>query len=121
MIIRFILYPQVTTKLVGMLQIGKKEGNYIISFKKEVDRFNLFISEDFKDILSKFINQPGSTLILDMEGIKFIDSTGFTVLLSIYNSATENNCIIEFQNIDPEVMELFEVVKLKEKFKICDN
>ncbi|MFC2136940.1 STAS domain-containing protein [Bacteroidota bacterium] len=104
-----------------MLQIAKKEGNYIISFKEEVDRFNLFISDDVKDILSKFISQPGNQLILDMEGIKFIDSTGFAVLISIINSANENNCDIEFQNIDPEVMELFEVVRLKEKFKIFDN
>jgi len=104
-----------------MLQIAKKEGNYIISFKEEVNRFNLYISDDVKDILSKFISQPGNKLILDMEGIKFIDSTGFAVLLSVYNSANKNNCTIEFQNIDPEVLELFEVVKLKEKFKIYDN
>ncbi|MBN2520159.1 MAG: STAS domain-containing protein [Bacteroidales bacterium] len=108
------------TKL-GMLQVAKENNNYIISFNKEINRINLFISEEVKDILTKFVNQPGSRLILDLQGIKFIDTTGFTVLLYIYNSAKENGCSLSFRNIDPDVLELFEVAKVKDIFEICKN
>ena len=104
-----------------MLIVEKVNNSYVVSFKDDINRFNLLISDEVKDILSKFINQPKSNLILDLEGIKFIDSTGFAALISVLNSARENNCTFQFSNVDPEVLELMELVKLKEKFELCEN
>lgn len=104
-----------------MLNIEKVNNKYVVSFRKDVNRFNLLISDSVKDILEKFISHPKSSLVLDLEGIKFIDSTGFAALLSILEAARENNCSFQFKNVDPEVMELLELVKLKETFELCEN
>jgi anti-anti-sigma factor len=83
--------------------------------------YNTLISEDVKDILSKFICHPKSHLILDLNGVEFIDSCGFAALCSMLDAARENNCTFQFKNVSEEVKELINLMQLSSSFEICGN
>ncbi len=53
-----------------------------------VNRFNALISEPVKDQLKEYFNKPKTKLILNLENIDFVDSTGFGVFLSIMKTCT---------------------------------
>ncbi len=83
-----------------------------------VSRFNALITEPVKEELKKLFNKPNTKLILDLEGIEFIDSSGFGVFLSIMKTANNNYGYFKICNITPEVMELFKLLQLHNVFEI---
>ena len=86
-----------------------------------VDRFNALITEPVKEELKGFFNNPGTRMILNLEGIKYIDSSGFGVFLSILKTATNNNGQFRICNITPEVLELFKLLQLHNVFKLYSS
>lgn len=104
-----------------MLNVSKIDNNYVVSFNDEVSRLNTLISSEVEQVLSDLISNPNSILILDLEGINFIDSTGFNTLKSLINSAKENNTKFQLKNINDEVMELIELVDLSDVIMLIEN
>ena len=72
-----------------------------------VNRFNALIAEPVKEQLKEYFTKPKTKLILNLESIDFIDSTGFGVFLSIMKTANNNYGFFKICNINSEVMELF--------------
>ena len=83
-----------------------------------VNRFNALIAEPVKEQLKDYFNKPKTKLILNLESIDFIDSTGFGVFLSIMKTANNNYGFFKICNINPEVMELFKLLQLHNVFEI---
>jgi anti-sigma B factor antagonist len=92
----------------------------VVSFNN-VSRFNALITESVKSELNSFYNKPGVKLILDLEGINFIDSSGFGVFLSVMKTANNNHGQFKICSIAPEVMELFKLLQLHNVFEIYSN
>ena len=92
----------------------------VVSFDK-VNRFNALISDPVKEQLKKFYEQPQTKLILNLEDIDFIDSTGFGVFLSIMKTANNSYGYFKICNIQSEVMELFKLLKLHNVFEIYNT
>ncbi len=88
---------------------------------ENVSRFNALIAESVKEQLKQFYEQPNTKLILNLEDIVFIDSTGFGVFLSIMKTANNNYGIFKICNIRSDVMELFKLLKLHNVFEIYNT
>jgi anti-sigma B factor antagonist len=86
-----------------------------------INRFNALIAEPVKEQLKGNFNKPNTRLILNLEGINFIDSTGFGVFLSIMKTANNNYGYFKICNINPEVMELFKLLQLHNVFEIYNT
>ena len=86
-----------------------------------VNRFNALISEPVKEQLKEYFNKPKTKLILNLENIDFVDSTGFGVSLSIMKTANNNYGFFKICNINPEVMELFKLLQLHNVFEIYNS
>lgn len=86
-----------------------------------VNRFNALITEPVKEKMKSFYNKPNVKLVLDLEDIDFIDSSGFGVFLSIMKTANNNYGHFKICNIAPEVMELFKLLQLHNVFEIYNN
>jgi anti-anti-sigma factor len=99
----------------------EKINNIIVVRFDNIDRFNALITEPVKEDLKSFYNTPGTRLILSLEGIKYIDSSGFGVFLSILKTASQNNGEFRICNINAEVMELFKLLQLHNVFKVSNS
>jgi anti-sigma B factor antagonist len=86
-----------------------------------VNRFNALIAEPVKEQLKGYYQKPQTKLILNLEDIDFVDSTGFGVFLSIMKTANNSYSYFKICSIKPEVMELFKLLKLHNVFEIYNT
>ena len=100
-----------------MLKTESIEDIIVVRFNN-VNRFNALIAEPVKEQLKDCFAKPKTKLILDLENIDFIDSTGFGVFLSIMKTANNNYGFFKICNINSEVMELFKLLQLHNVFEI---
>lgn len=103
-----------------MLKTEKTDGILIVSFNN-VNRFNALITEPVKEEIKALFHTPNTKLILSLEGINFIDSSGFGVFLSIMKTANNNYGFFKICNISEDVMELFKLLQLHNVFEIYNT
>ncbi|MGQ1891550.1 STAS domain-containing protein [Thermophagus sp. OGC60D27] len=93
-----------------------RKANILIGTIQHSDRLNATIAPDVKSLLNKQLNQTDLNFVLDLSNIKFIDSTGFGVLISALKTARQNNRNFYLSNIQKEVMDLLTLMKLDKVF-----
>jgi anti-sigma B factor antagonist len=103
-----------------MLKTETSNGIIVVSFDN-VNRFNALIAEPVKEQMKSYFVKPNTRLVLNMEGIDFVDSTGFGVFLSIMKTANNNYGFFKICNITPGVMELFKLLQLHNVFEIYNT
>jgi anti-sigma B factor antagonist len=52
--------------------------------------FDLAAEKRFTDELGSLLDRPTATLVLDLRGLTFMDSTGLRVLVSLHNQAEQD-------------------------------
>ncbi len=100
-----------------MLTVDHIESTYLASFYN-VSRLNVLNSKEIELQLLPLINQSESNLTLNLSGIKFIDSSGFETLLSLYKVAKLNNSNLKLINLSEELLELIKLVELDHVFQL---
>jgi anti-sigma B factor antagonist len=103
-----------------MLKVELINNIYVASFEN-LNRFNALITEPVKEQLNNLFNKPNTKLILNLEGINFIDSSGFGVFLSVFKTASINYGHFKICNVEKEVMDLFKLLQLHNVFEIYSN
>ncbi len=93
----------------------------IVVTLKDTNRLNALITEPVKESLLEFFNKPNVHLVFDLQGISFIDSSGFGVFLSALKAANNNYGQFKICNVNNEVMELFKLLQLHHVFEIYDQ
>ena len=88
---------------------------------KDTDRLSALIAEPVKVQLLEYFNKPNTNVIFDLQGISFIDSSGFGVFLSCMKAANNNYGQFKVCNVNSEVMELFKLLHLHHVFEIYDK
>lgn len=103
-----------------MLKTEKINNIDVVTFEG-VKKLNALITEEVKEELTQFFEKPNTKLILNLEGINYVDSSGFGVFLSIMKKANNNYGFFKLCNIAPEVMELFKLLQLHNIFEIYED
>lgn len=88
---------------------------------KDSQRLNSMITEPVKEALLTYFNKPNTSLVFDLEGITFIDSSGFGVFLSAMKAANNNYGQFKICKVNADVMELFKLLQLHHVFEIYDE
>ena len=101
--------------------LSRNINDIIVVRLKDAERLNALIAEAVKEQLLEFFSRPNAQLIFDLEGIRFIDSSGFGVFLSAMKAANNNYGQFKICHVDPEVMELFKLLQLHHVFEIYDT
>lgn len=105
-----------------MLELLKEsKSQYIASFAPSYNKLNITNASAVKDQLIEQFNEGCKCLILDFNGLLFIDSTGFGALVSAYNHANNMYAKITLCNIPKDTMELVKITKLDQIFEIYDS
>lgn len=102
-----------------MLKIDKIGNVMVVSFDQD-SKINVTISQKIKVEVTKLI-APHSKLVINLEGINYIDSTGFGMLLSILRTCKNNQSLLKLCNISPEVMDLVKLLQLQTVFDIRNS
>ncbi|RLD30563.1 MAG: hypothetical protein DRI73_10175 [Bacteroidetes bacterium] len=101
---------------------SKKINNVVVaSFDESITKFNALITEETKKALTSLFEKPGTQLILDLKGIKYVDSSGFGVFLSAMKTAKNSDGSFKICHINPDVLELFKLLQLHNIFNLCNT
>jgi anti-anti-sigma factor len=102
-----------------MIRRNYIESNIIYTLRK-TKRIDILIANIIKETIEKDILKTDSNrkinLIIDLKGIKFIDSYGFRVLLELARMSEIYNKPLFFMNISEEIDELISLLKLEKTF-----
>ncbi|WP_027340020.1 STAS domain-containing protein [Halonatronum saccharophilum] len=88
------------------LSFKEKEGKLIVSLKGD---FDLHTAPGFKEAITKKINPQIRGLILNLDGIKFIDSSGLGAILVSYKKIKGLGGELGLLNVTPQVRRIFEL------------
>ena len=101
-----------------MLQISSIGDITEVKFDDSVEKINILVTDSIKAGLQKLFERSNAKVLINMEGINFLDSSGFATFLTISKIASKNNGQIIFCNIDNVALELFKVLQLHTVFTI---
>lgn len=85
---------------------------------EDVSRVNCNISKEFETDLKELMNKT-ERLILNLEGVRFIDTYGFNALNNAKKMAENKSIIIK--NASEDIRELFQLLKLEQEFQFSEN
>ncbi len=102
-----------------MIKVERRDKIDIVSF--DLDNINALVTDDIREEIGKIFETGNSKVIIDLSGVKYIDSSGFGSFLSILKTARNNYGILKFTNPQPSVMEIFRTLHLNTVFEIFDN
>jgi anti-sigma B factor antagonist len=100
---------------------SETSGEIIICSFDQSNKLNAINAESVKTEAGRFFETAGTRLILDMQNIVFIDSSGFGALLSILKKARKNEGTFRICTLSPEVKALFKLLQLHTIFEIFEN
>ena len=98
-----------------MLKIAKEENQYRVELF-QVNRLNTLFSDLVKQQLFELVEEPGVSVVFNLEDIRFIDSSGFDVLLEVSDRARMHGSQFSLCNISDDVRELLNMMELEDRF-----
>lgn len=93
----------------------KEDKMWIIKPQGEID---IYTSPEFKEEVLKKFSDMSSDILIDGEGLDYIDSTGLGALISIYKVVKEKDNIIYIENLKANIRKLFDITDLDKIFVI---
>jgi anti-sigma B factor antagonist len=99
-----------------MLELKEGPKGKITGIIQDTNRLTATIAPDIKEPLTDVLKQQGINVVLNLENIKFIDSTGIGVLISALKTARQHNSSFALCSVQKDVMSLLKLMKLDQIF-----
>ena len=100
-----------------MIEVNESNG-VVEVMPTETDRVTVANVAELKNVLIAKLKGNSSKVILNLKNIKFMDSTGISVLISSLKASRENNNKFVICSVQRDVLKLFELMKLDKIFEI---
>ncbi|MFA5927885.1 MAG: STAS domain-containing protein [Candidatus Margulisiibacteriota bacterium] len=101
------------------IKVREEKNIPIIDLIGEID---VYTYPQFSEVINKVIHDNHFNIIVNMENVKYIDSTGLGVLASSANKIAPNNGVMHVICAQSHIKKIFIVSGLLEKnFKLYDN
>jgi anti-sigma B factor antagonist len=91
------------------------ENGIVIELKGELD---IFSSPTLKDKLYSLIDTSSNDVIIDMNDVTYIDSTGLGVFVGALKKSRQKGTNIVLKNLKPNVRKVFTITGLDKVFRI---
>lgn len=101
-----------------MLKIAKEGSHYRVELF-QVNRLNTLFSGLVRQQLRELVEEPGVSVVFNLDGVGFIDTSGFEVLMDITDRAKMHGSQFKLCNVSDDVRELIILLELEERFTIC--
>lgn len=86
-----------------------------------VGRMDAQVSGLLKDRVQELLDKGNTRLVVDMEGLEFLDSSGLGALVSCLRRIKEKKGEIKLAGLRPEVRSIFEITRVSRLFHICET
>lgn len=103
-----------------MITITQKNGVSVGTIN-ETDRLNAANAHLVKQLLNQKLAVEGAHLLLNLNNIRFIDSTGIGALISGLKTARQHDATFQLCAIQKDVASLLTLMKLDKVFDIFDD
>jgi len=104
----------------GFMEINRRENNNIVilDINGEIDLYN---APDIKDTIKELIDEEKRQIIINLEKVSYIDSSGIGVLISSLSNLKKVGGALKIINVYASVKKVFELTKLTSFFDIFDS
>lgn len=86
-----------------------------IAISGEID---LFAAPDFKSRLYDAVGEGNADVVLDCDGLSYIDSTGLGILLGALKRVRQNDRQVYVRNLKDNIRKLFRITGLDRAFNL---
>ncbi|MBN2347620.1 MAG: STAS domain-containing protein [Bacteroidales bacterium] len=94
-----------------MITLNQQGEQLIVSFQK-TNKLNILNSSVVKETLLNKAFVKSNNLVFDFSDIRFIDSSGFNLLVELNNQQNQNGKKLYVSGVSDEAKELLELMKL---------
>ncbi len=101
------------------LDIVKINESNVLNIKDE--RIDAHNSSELKDYILQMIERGETHIIVQLERVRFIDSSGLGALLSGHKNTLAKSGRFALTNIQQQVLSMFELTRLNRVFEIYDS
>jgi len=98
------------------LNLQKTNGYSVLSIQEE--RIDAHNSGELKEVILRLIEQGEVNIIVQLERVRFIDSSGLGALLSGYKNAAAKSGKLALVGLQQQVLSMFELTRLNRVFEI---
>lgn len=91
---------------------------YIVDVEGDMDLYNAHI---LKDEVNRLIGQGVDKIVINLEKVNYIDSSGVGALIHIYTSIKRNSFSLRIANVHGSVAKVIKLTKLMGYFPIVED
>ena len=98
------------------LKIEEKNNIVVVCVKEE--RLDAHNSGDLKLAVNSLFGEGKKNVLVDLDDVRFIDSSGLGALVSGFKNAISNQGNLKLSSLQPQVKSMFELTRLHRVFEI---
>ncbi|GIO24313.1 STAS domain-containing protein [Oceanobacillus sp. J11TS1] len=83
----------------------------VLEVSGEIDAFT---APDLKESLMPLVKESDNQIVVDLEDVQYMDSTGLGVFVSALKTSKENGSHFTLKNVQERVLRIFEITGLDE-------
>jgi anti-sigma B factor antagonist len=103
---------------VNVRQLNGKHDVSIVDLNGEID---VYTSPKVKDTIGELIDQGHYALVINLENVRYIDSTGLGVLIGGLKRVREHSGTVHLVCTNPQIKKIFDITGLAKIFGIYDS
>ena len=84
-------------------------------------RMDAQVSGLLKERIHKLLDTGATRLVMDLDGLEFLDSSGLGALVSCLRRVKEKKGEIKLAGLRPEVRSIFEITRVSRLFQMCES
>ncbi len=97
---------------------ASEEDTHVVELGGEID---VYTSPKVKDAITELIDQGHYNLIINLEKVRYIDSTGLGVLIGGLKRVREHGGTVNLVCTNPQIKKIFDITGLVKIFGIYDD
>jgi len=98
------------------INIEEKGATVLIEVKEE--RLDAHNSSELKTQMLSLFDEGKNNLVVDLQDVRFVDSSGLGSLVSGFKNASARNGNLKLSGLQPQVKSMFELTRLHRVFEI---
>ena len=103
---------------LNVRELDGERGCTVVDLNGEID---VYTSPKVKEAITELIDQGNYALVINLENVRYIDSTGLGVLIGGLKRVREHSGTVNLVCTNPQIKKIFDITGLVKIFGIYDS